>query len=485
MKEFDPVQTVLVTDIAASNAGTLLGGGTSTLPALIDLANICQAVVMHDVVLVSPVALENNQFLKELDNTYTVDTRVSPDGTSEIEAAQGETVSLEEARESLPEELDNPLLDVWLQSFRIRAFDSFFASIVNPAMLGEEVDRGLHLVRKLPLALRMLQASHGRGDFVDDGVREDFLARARPTLDRFDRYAASLTHLYRECGIDCVASILEQSFVDGGRVGEGIKEGELGSIPSEILGRIDVSVEKFRCLALEEYAVPAIGLHVLSATQDLGQLKQTLERFRTDFGQLRETIVGLEKERWAAMSDPEAGRRDIARITENLSHAFAAFERQIRDPYIDKDIKHARRLLNGAKLFDKLFELVTSMGVNALKLQQWLRAYNVENRLDQSVIPGLFKAGAVINTLSIPTVSDVVARHLRISRSQLHVPAFTLKAYIQGVDSCYGIGDPDDEPGFTIDDGEFVPASRLWTMMLRELGQGESTLVDGFITGMA
>jgi hypothetical protein len=56
-----------VTETAAGNADTAFGEGLRTLPALIDLTNICQAAIMHDTIMCSPMALDSSSFLRSLD----------------------------------------------------------------------------------------------------------------------------------------------------------------------------------------------------------------------------------------------------------------------------------------------------------------------------------------------------------------------------------------------------------------------------------
>ena len=185
------------------------------------------------------------------------------------------------------------------------------------------------------------------------------------------------------------------------------------------------------------------------------------------------------------MASGEIGRRDLARISRNLDHAFSAFNDKIEDPYINKDITQKRYLLSGAKVIDEITAIIKSFGTSLLKVQKLLDLFNAENQIDMWVIPGLFKAAGVIQNIQIPTVSAVARRYLHLSENDMQLPRFMMNACTQRIQSVYGLADFSDEPGISIDDGEFIPVTRLWTTMLQELSRGDTTMVDGFLAGQS
>ena len=58
---------IYLSDIAVSNAHTLFGASTPTLPALMDLVHIIQAAILHEKLLVSPFAELDNSLVQQLE----------------------------------------------------------------------------------------------------------------------------------------------------------------------------------------------------------------------------------------------------------------------------------------------------------------------------------------------------------------------------------------------------------------------------------
>jgi hypothetical protein len=100
---------------------------------------------MNDMLIASPAAISNNELLGSLDHVASLDmSGVSPDAIEETvsELPEAET-------RSLPESVSDPILNVWLQSFKIRLEDPMFGGLVNPGILDDSMLTDMCLVGKI------------------------------------------------------------------------------------------------------------------------------------------------------------------------------------------------------------------------------------------------------------------------------------------------------------------------------------------------
>jgi hypothetical protein len=475
-----------VTETAAGNADTAFGEGLRTLPALIDLTNICQAAIMHDTIMCSPMALDSSSFLRSLDCVAKWSfPEAGDEQPPDDETAQGSAPAPTKKDGEEPGALRGDELFLLMGAvLDIRFEDQFFSNLMNLGSLDATQDKGRYAIGKLPVAMLVFQTQHGDEIFEDADSRAHLANILAPTVDRFRAYSLRLIHLYEMHGIDNVSSTIEQPLLDAGRLDHGFQSDELDDIYKEVARRIDLSVERWRGLMLGKYFLPAIGLHALCLAKDLDQLPTVVSRLREDFADLRQTVVTLERERRDAYRrgnrDGEAGRKDIARIKVNLDHAFDAFAKKITDPYITKDIRKANRIMDGARFFDNIMNVVTSAGLGALSsIESALKTLRIDQRLQMRVVPGLFDAAATLENMEVETIGAVVDRFLGLPPQKSVLPRAALTFCFKRIESLYDPSAMDETAGLRFDD-TFIPAKTIWVQMIRD-----EAAAGAWLTGQA
>ena len=447
---------IYLSDIAVSNANTLYGTGTPTLPALMDLAHIIQAAVLHDTLLVSPIAELDNSLLQQLEGVakWSFEEKVSENEEYDPNAVPGDE-----------------LFSTVLTSMTLRFQDPFFGSLLNlSASLDPGSDGGAYAFGKFPLAMLMFQAQHAsEGVFEDREARKDFLNRMGPTIERVSAYSASLNALYEVWGVSHLSSVIEQPLVEPHKIAAFGHTEKLDTLYKEIQKRTNQSVESVQGLMIEEYKMPALGLYVLNKAQHLDEIPRITNELREKFSKLRESLILLEGERLQLIQSGEEGYKDLMRLKHNLGIAYEAFAKRIDDGSITKDIRRIERKMDGARWFDSLFGLVTSLGLNALGSVSFImEQLRYEDRLKMKLVPGLFTAASTMKMMELDTVGGLVSRYLKQPKEQFIFPQLNLKFAFLLMEKTYQGEAFDSSLGISFGEDAFFPARYFWTQMLKE-----------------
>jgi hypothetical protein len=216
-----------VSDIAVHHAEVFYGHGTPTLAALCDLAEICQAAVLNEQLLVSPSARRHSTLLQQLEFVPDMTPVVVPcDDDSELAAApqagddRREIVIDVDAEGELTSTGTEGLAVLAVVAAELLQDAPVLGRAINPRVLADVENRGLFMLDQLPIFMLLLQASAGELGFESDEAREVLYEQVGPDLAAYRAYASRILRMREEFGVDTVFSCLEDPLAAEARLPE-------------------------------------------------------------------------------------------------------------------------------------------------------------------------------------------------------------------------------------------------------------------------
>jgi hypothetical protein len=459
----------VVSDIAAHNAETLYGPAMRTLPALCDLAEICQAAVLNETVAVSPTAYRGSTLLRSLEfvpdlmptvteaSAEAADAQPEDDDPVVIEVKDGELTS------------DHPLgrLTLAMTAGELLQDSGMFGGLANPAGIRPE-ERAAFYLDKLPLFVFLLQAKKGAGLFDSEESRAYLLEQTAPDRTAYEQYVTRLLALHETAGAEPTFSCLEEPLADDIRV-----ERAIGTVQTPTLWRrfrtmLEDAVKGDRSEYFDRWTVPPLGLMVLGGAPTLDDVPGEIARLRERFDQARSRLVALEQDKHAALTEggglDDRRYRGVVAIDQQIEKAFGAFDESLAQHRRAGEIKRAEWVFNAPKYLAWL----VSLGVGSF--EHLIEVANLRRRHYMSYVPGLHKTLSFVKSCDDAYVVEIAERLLGrpfeaygLHAALLQLAAQKVEAYAVYAD---GAAPPDDD-AMTID-GVRLPHAELWLRLVRD-----------------
>jgi hypothetical protein len=461
-----------ITDIAAHHAEVIFGGGTRTLAALSDLAEICQAAVLNDTLAVSPIAYRGSTLLQQLDCVETPDVDLVPAVDESAQgAATAEDIVIDQAEdgELTTDHPEGRLFLTYLAGSQLYASPVLWG-LTHPEQLGPDRDRGLYFLDKLPAFVFLLQARKGAAAFESEDVRSDLLKRTQPHLTAYRKYASRVVGLQESHGVEPVFSCLEAPLGDDLRVNRAVESLQTPAFWSEFRGRLNQAVMGDRTSYFQKWKVPPLGLMVLGSAARLDDLPREIAKLRKPFLKIRRELIKLEEDRRAAYSDGVDDRRyrEAVRVDQRIRKAYEAFDASLADHRRSREVKRAEWVFSMPKYIASL----VSLGIGSVG--DIIAFADLERRNYLGYVPGLHKAASFIKASDRRYIAEIAERFLgrpvdlfAMHRRMLQFAVDKVRSYSDFADGAA----PVEADEFTIGAGEgrrVIPHSELWGAMVKE-----------------
>jgi len=457
----------VVSDIAVHHAETLYGPGTRTLAALCDLAEICQAAVLSDSLIASPVAYDGSTLLQQLDFADTLRPTIEQEPEGDAEAGDEVLIDVEDGR--LVSDQPFGQLILAMMAGELLQGSGMLGGLANPGGLDPGEDQALFFLDRLPGFVFLLQAAKGAAAFDSEEVRRDLLDRTDRDRTAYGDYAARLLALHESYGVQPTFSCLEEPLGDDVRVGRAIDTIQTPTFWDEFETKLKDAVKGDRSEFFERWTVPPLGLMVLGQSKTLDDLPNEIEKLRDRFQKVRQRLVELEQDKHAALTaggglDDRRYKEAVA-IDQQIRKAFEAFDDSLADHRRAAEIKRAELVFN----LPKYVGWLVSIGVGSVG--HLIELANLKRRHYLGYVPGLHKSLAFTKSCNDDYIVDIAERVLGRPFDSLGLHALMLQFAAGKVEAYSAYADgaaPVDDDVMTIGDLEFRHSDVWWQMVMDE-----------------
>jgi hypothetical protein len=466
----------IVSDIAAHHAEVLYGGGTRTVAALCDLAEICQAAVLNETLAVSPVAYHGSTLLQQLDFVEDPTPRIYeiPPGQPEPAARTGEDSILIDVDETGELTSDCPVGRLYLTHLAGEMLQAspILGPLAYPTQIPDGEDRGLFFLDRLPTFVFLLQAKKGAAAFDSEDIRRDLMERTQPLMAPYRKYATRVQLLQESSGLQPIFSCLEEPLSDDVRMKRALDVVHTPTFFDRFRAKVSEAIAVDRKEFFERWTIPPLGLMVLAQAKSLDDLPEQIAGLRDTFMAVRRELVKLEADKQAALNAggglDDRGYKEVVRIDQRIQKAFEAFDESLAQYRRSKEVKRSEIVFNMPKYLASL----VSLGIGTLN--DLIELTNLKRRNYLSYVPGLYKTASFIRHSDEAYIADIVERLLGrpIDSFGMHT---TMLRFIADKVQAYSAFDDDAAP---MDDDRLsmeidgktteIPHSMLWASMVKD-----------------
>jgi hypothetical protein len=466
----------IVSDIAVHHAEVLYGGGTRTVAALCDLAEICQAAVLNDTLAVSPVAYHGSTLLQQLDFVEDPTPRVVeiPPGAPEPPATAEADSILIDVDETGELTSDSPVGRLYLTHLAAEMLQDspILGPLAYPKQLPDGEDRGLFFLDRLPTFVFLLQAKKGAAAFDSEDIRRDLLERTQPLLTSYRKYAARVQLLQESSGLQPIYSCLEEPLSDDVRLKRALDVVHTPTFFDRFRAKVSEAVAVDRKAFFERWTIPPLGLMVLAQARSLDDLPAKIGKLRETFLAVRRNLITLEEEKQAALNAggglDDRRYKEVVRIDQRIQKAFEAFDESLAQHRRSKEISRSELVFNMPKYLASL----VSLGVGTLN--DLIELTNLKRRNYLSYVPGLYKTASFIRHSDEAYIADIVERLLGRPIDAFGMHTAMLRFITEKVETYSAFDDdaaPVDEDRLSMGLGGQkmeIPHSMLWASMVKD-----------------
>ena len=457
----------VVSDIAAHHAETLYGSGTRTVAALCDLAEICQAAVLNDSLVVSPTAYHGSTLLRSLDFVPDLTPTVTDASDEDDDDGDAVLIDVKDGRLASDQPFGELIL-AFLYGEMLEA-SGMFAGLTNAGRLGSADDRGLFFLDRLPIFLFLLQAKKGAAAFDSEESRHYLLETTEPDRTAYRDYATRLLRLEEECGVQPTFSCLEEPLGDDARIARAIDTIQTPTFWGEFEAKLKEAASGDRRGFFERWRVPALGMAVLGRAETLDDLPKAIDELRDRLQTVRGRLVGLEPDKQAALTadgglDDRRYREAVA-IDQQIRTAFEAFDDALADHRRATELKRSELVFN----LPKYVSWLASLGIGSV--QHLLEIADLKRRHYLGYVPGLNKALQFVKASDDAYVVETAERLLGRSAGSfaLHVSVLRLAADRTEAYTAYADdAAPVDDDAMIIGGDARLPFSEIWWRLVKD-----------------